>query len=79
MTRIEIWDTRQENAMDTITAEINPPEPLRVVFSYGGGMTASYTDYNGLSETMRSICKNWKLVRRLKVLVELDNKGEGNV
>ena len=81
MTRIEVRDTRLENAVDTITAtaDINAPEPLRVAFAYGGAMSAAYMNYEGLLVMMRDICKNWKYVRKLRISVELDNKGEGNV
>lgn len=74
-TRIEISDTLLENADSTIGFELEPPEPLRIVFSYGGAVTASYMDYaNGLFNLCKSICKNWRMVRKLKILVELENE-----
>lgn len=74
-TRIEISDTLLENVDSTIGFELEPPEPLRIVFSYGGAVTASYMDYsNGLFNIMKSICKNWRMVRKLKILVELENE-----
>ena len=55
-TLIEISDTRIENADSTIGFELEPPEPLRVVFSYDGAVTASYMDYcNGLFNIMKSM------------------------
>lgn len=75
LTRIEISDTLLKNADSTIGFELEPPEPLRVVFSYGGAVTAGYMDYsNGLFNTIKSICKNWRMVRKLKILVELENE-----
>lgn len=74
-TRIEISDTLLENANSTIGFELEPPEPLRIVFSYGGAVTASYMDYsNGLFNIVKSICKSWRMVRKLKILVELENE-----
>lgn len=75
LTRIEISDTRIENADSTIGFELKPPEPLRIVFSYSGAITASYMDYgNGLFNLIKSICKNWRMVRKLKILIELENE-----
>lgn len=76
-TRIEISDTLIENAVDTISAEINPPAPLAVVFSYGGAVARSYMEYDtGLLELIKSICKNNCFVRKLKIEIELENEGE---
>lgn len=75
-TRIEISDTRIENAVDTVSAIIDPPAPLAVVFSYGGGMARTYMEYDtGLLELMKNICKNNRFVRKLKIEIELENEG----
>ena len=74
-TRIEISDTLLENADSTIGFELEPPEPLRIVFSYGSAVAVNYMDYsNGLFNFMKSICKNWRMVRKLKILVELEKE-----
>ena len=76
LTRIEIRDRLLENADSTFGFELEPPEPLRITFSYGGAVTASYMDYgNGLFNIIKSICKNWRMVRKLKILIELENEG----
>ena len=76
-TQIKIYDTLLENAKDTVTAEINPPAPLRVVFAYGGAMSAEHMDYEaGLLKLMESICKKPEMVRKLKIEVELENEGD---
>lgn len=72
-TQIKIYDTRIENIKDTVTAEINPPASLRAVFAVDGAMSATHTDYDGLLKTMQSICKNWGMVRKLKIEIELEN------
>ena len=55
-TRIEIRDRLLENADSTFGFELEPPEPLRVMFSYGGAVTASYMDYaNGLFNIIKSL------------------------
>ena len=75
LTRIEISDTLLENADSTIGFELEPPKPLRIVFSYGGAVAANYMDYsNGLFNIVKSICKNWRMVRKLKILVELEKE-----
>lgn len=72
-TQIKIYDTLLENAKCTAAAAINPDGPLLVVFEYGGGMTATYMDYEtGLKNVMDGICKNWRMVRKLKMLVEIE-------
>lgn len=79
-TQIKIYDTRLENIPDTITvkADITPPGPLRAVFAVDSAMSATYTDYDGLLKTMQSICKNWGMVRKLKIEVELENEDDNH-
>lgn len=74
-TRIEICDTRIENAVDTVSAEINPPAPLAIAFAYDGATARSYMEYDtGLLELMKNICKNNRFVRKLKIEIELENE-----
>ena len=76
---IKITDTRIENATSTVTADINPLGPLRVTFAYDGAMTGGYMDYeNGLFSTMRSVCKNWRYVRKLKIMIEMESPDAKN-
>lgn len=59
----------------TVEAEINPLEPLKAWFSYGGSMTSTYMDYDGLSTFIRDVCKNPQYIRRLEIRLELDKEG----
>lgn len=74
-TRIEISDTLIENVRSTVELEINPPGPLKAWFIYGGSMTPTYMDYEGLSTLMRDVCKNPQYIRRLEIRLELDKEG----
>ena len=77
-TRIKINDTLIENAEDTVSAVIDPPAPLSVVFSYDGAVARSYMEYDtGLLELIKNICKNNRFVRKLKIEIELENDGGG--
>ena len=75
ITRVEVRDTRIENARSTVEAEINPPLPLKLWIFHDGKMTVAYTDYEeGLFSMMESICKkNAAFVRRLEIKVELEH------
>ena len=75
ITRVEVSDTRIENARSTVEAEINPPLPLKLWIFHDGKMTVAYTDYEeGLFSIMESICKKCSaFVRKLEIKVELEH------
>ena len=75
ITRVEVNDTRIENARSTVDAELNPPLPLKLRIFHDGKITVAYTDYEeGLFSMMESICKkSAAFVRKLEIKVELEN------
>ena len=74
LTRVEVSDTRIENARSSVEVEINPPAPLKVWFFYDGAMTSAYMDYEtGLSSLMESVCKKSQYVRKLEIKLVLEN------
>ena len=78
-TIIKIADTRLENATSTVTADINAQGPLRVMFAYDGAMTGGYMDYEtGLANIMQSVCKNWQFVKKLEIMIEMENSDAEN-
>lgn len=78
LTRIEVNDLLIKNAKSTVEVEAAPPAPLKVRFFCGHSVSMGYMDYEtGLNNLMTSICKNWQMVRKLKLVVEFENDEAG--
>lgn len=70
--RIEISDTRLENATSTITAEINPPDDLRIDFTGGKGCGSVYANHTQLPAILKNVSDSWNMIRKLKIVFEFE-------
>lgn len=74
--RIEISDTRLENATSTVTAEITPEDDLRVMQYDGrGGVTAGYINHRYLHDFFRDASGKWAKIRKLQIVMEVEEDG----
>ena len=76
MKRIEISDTRIENATSTLTAELNPPDDLRIDYSDGYAVGSAYFNHSQLPAYLKQFCDLWGSVRKLRIVLEIEDGNE---
>lgn len=73
LTRIEISDTRLENATSTMTAEINPPDDLRIDFTDSKGSGSVYANHLQLPTILKQVSDRWNMIRKLNIVFEFED------